>query len=63
MNPALESDISAASERLLQQIALYGHGDKARAAQARLDELRRQRTPQDHAELAQRLGLPVGGAA
>ena len=62
MNPALESDISAASERLLQQIALYGHGDKARSAQARLDALRKRRTDADHAEMARKMGLPVVGA-
>lgn len=59
MNQTLEESIRANSEHLLQQIALYGFGDKAREAQDQLDALRRQRTDADRAELAQRLGLPV----
>lgn len=64
MNESVEREIKSASQHLLQQIALYGHGQKAREAQAELDKLRKQRTEADHAEMARRMGLPVvGGAA
>jgi len=58
MNPVLENRIKAAGRRLLELTTLYGDSEKARMAQDELAALRDQRTPEDHAEMAERLGLP-----
>lgn len=62
MNPDLEHRIQAASAALLAAME-RGATDAARDLQEQHRALLAQRTPQDHAEMARRMGLPFRVAA
>jgi hypothetical protein len=59
LNEVLELKIKSVGALLATTIFHRGDCPESRKLQDELDDLRAQRTPQDHAEMARKMGLPA----